>query len=152
MQLLPEEYALADKALARFGKSARNWKKGLTAVLMLSIFMTAIGGLSIIDALYQVHESKKYTVDKLINDANEIPQGTYRDLWMVGTFRKCALILEHKFGIYSLATVQGTVGVVMVMHGLIIVGLVVMRWNRGAERVLVAKLLRNLLSNYSNKE
>jgi hypothetical protein len=61
---------------------------------------------------------------------------------MVGTFRKAAIILEMRFQLYKFSVLEMTMGLLAIAMGIFAITYSVLRWNKGPEQRLIAKLLR----------
>lgn len=87
-------------------------------------------------------ESKDEAIQRYIVKGEQLPSGLERDIWMVGTFRKAAIILENRFAMYKLAVLDMVSGLLMAATGLLAIVLAVITWAKALQQWLLAKLLR----------
>jgi hypothetical protein len=142
MELTAEEKAIGDKAILKFERQARNWRKRLLFPLVVGLISLVWGSIVIFDGLQSLYESKDDKIQRYVDEAEQLPNGTERDVWMVGTFRKAAIILEMRFELYKVTIMNMTMGLLAIPMGIFAMVFSVLRWNKGPEQRLIAKFLR----------
>ncbi len=142
MELTAEEKAIGEKAILKFERQAKNWRKSLLFPLTVGLAALSWGTIVLFNGLQSLYESKDDKIQRYVDEAEQLPSGTERDIWMVGTFRKAAIILEMRFELYKVAVMDMTMGLLAIAMGIFAIVLSVLRWNRGSEQRLIAKLLR----------
>ncbi|MFA5554617.1 MAG: hypothetical protein WDA68_08715 [Phycisphaerae bacterium] len=142
MKLTAEEKEIGNKAILKYEKEAQNWRRHLFVLLIL-VLLALLGGIfMLIDGFYVGFESAEECIQRYRDEADRLPSGTERDLWMVGTFRKAATILESRFELYKIATAEIVFGLLMTLTGMRGVSIIFIQWNRGPQKLLLAKILR----------
>jgi hypothetical protein len=142
MELTAEEKAIGNKAISKFEKGAKNWRRNLLILLIVGLLAFAVGSRSVIEGLNVGVESMEDSIQRYVDEAEQLPSGTERDLWMVGTFRKAAIILEQRFVMYKYAVESIAFGLIAEFTGLAAIMIVVVQWRKKPQRLLLAKLLR----------
>jgi hypothetical protein len=142
MKLTTEEKAIGDKAILKFEKQARSWRKRLLFPLVVGLAAFTWGSIVSFYGLQSLYESKDDAIQRYVDEAEQLPSGTERDIWMVGTFRKAAIILEMRFELYKVSALDMTMGLLAIAMGIFAIVYSVLRWNKGPEQRLIAKLFR----------
>jgi hypothetical protein len=142
MELTAEEKAIGDKAILKFEQSVRHWRKFCIVFLVLGILGLVYGAYILVECLRFGFESRDDAIQRYMVEAEQLPSGTERDVWMVGTFRKAAMILENRFSEYKWSVVDAISGLFMSATGLIALALSVIVWQRAPQQWLLAKILR----------
>ncbi len=142
MELTDEEKAIGDKAILKFEKTARNWRKRLLFLLIAGLAILGYGMIIFFEGFQLGLESSEDSTQRYMVEAEQLPSGTGRDVWMVGTFRKAAAILETRFGMYKIAVLETVLGLLVIFLGMTEISLTIIQWNKGPQKRLLAKLLR----------
>lgn len=142
MELTAEEKAIGNKAILRFEKSARNWRKFCIVLLVIGIFGIVYGAYILVECMRFSLESRDDVIQRYMVEAEQLPSGTDRDIWMVGTFRKAAMILENRFTEYKWSVIDAVSGIFMLSIGLLALVLSAIEWQRAPQQWLLAKVLR----------
>jgi len=142
MELTAEERALGDKAILKFERQARNWRKRLLFPFVVGLAALVWGSIVLFEGLQPLYGSNDEAIQRYVDEAKQLPSGTERDVWMVGTFRKAAIMLEMRFELYKITVMDMTMGLLAIAMGVFAIVFSVLRWNKGFEQRLIAKLLR----------
>jgi hypothetical protein len=69
MELTAEEKAIGDKAILKFERQARNWRKRLTFPLIVGLARLAWGSIVSFYGLQSLYESKDDAIQRYVDEA-----------------------------------------------------------------------------------
>ncbi len=104
--------------------------------------MLVLGAIFFVEGLRFGPGQKDESIGRYVDESERLPSGTQRDLWMVGAFRKAAVILETRFALYKFAVLDMASGLILIFAGIFLTTFSLKRLNKGPEQMLLAKLLR----------
>jgi hypothetical protein len=142
MELTKREMEIADRCLSKREKQLAQWP--LRRWLMVAIFsvFALLGYRVASDGERDINDDKvmDLTVDRAFFGKDPPPE--LEHLWAIGSMMKLNKVIElrHREVTYSL--MQVAVGSMWALSGVIMVVLVILRWNTGERDALICKLLR----------
>jgi hypothetical protein len=110
--------------------------------LIAGLVISGYGAIVFTDGFKLGLDSSEDSTQRYMIEAEELPSGTERDVWMVGTFRKAAAILETRFTMYKIAVLEIVLGFLITFLGMSVIPITIIQWKKGPQKRLLAKLLR----------
>ena len=144
MDLTKSEIEIADRYISKRERQLAQWP--LRRWLMAVIFsvLALVGYLTMRDGERSIQDDK--ATDMQVSQALEkAPPPGLEHRWAVGSMMKVSKILELRHQVVTASLIEIALGYVQFISGVIMVGLIILRWNRGERDALICKLLRGKL-------
>jgi hypothetical protein len=140
MELTKSEIEIADRYISKREKQLAQWP--LRRWLMLAIFsVMALYGYRNVSVGERDIQDDKATDLEVSRSLGEGPPPGLERLWTMGAIRKTAKVLELRYQVTS-ALMQAAMGYVVLLSGVMMVCVIILRWNTGERDALICKLLR----------
>lgn len=152
IKLSLEEKALLEKGLAKFEKDAKRSKgmKFILAGMVCFLFALGFEGIShVLKTLYTPFDQEAF-IESL--GCEEIPEDVPFKYWIVGYVNKVAVISEHNRRIGAVEQFEACLGMVFMATGIFGFVFLVNHWNDGKRNLVIAKVLRQHLTDCTKED
>ncbi|MCF6176236.1 MAG: hypothetical protein L3J71_10770 [Victivallaceae bacterium] len=150
IKLSNAENDLAEVLLTKYEKNAFAWSKTRWIFACLALFWISIGGYELNHALQILNENAAYDVLKHIDI--EADSSEYETkMWAVACIVKTAKIMEARQKLLFWANIELMIGFLLSSGNLVLLILIIIRWNHGTRDKLIARILREHWKGLKNE-
>jgi hypothetical protein len=144
MELTKKELEIADRYISKRERQLAQWPRRRWLMLAMFSALALAGCLITSDGRRSIYDdtSTDLQVHRALGDGPP-PGMEYR--WAVGAMIKVSKILEFRHEEVSYALMESAIGFMWLLGGVIMVSLIILRWNTGERDALICKLLRGKL-------
>ncbi len=141
MNLTKSELEIADRYISKRERQLARWPLGRWLLLVIFAVFALYGYLTLSAGERDIRDDK--AMDMQVRQALEQdPPPGLEHRWAVGSMLKVSKILELRHQVVSYALIQVLFGYVQFLSGIIMVLLIILRWNTGERDALICKILR----------
>ena len=144
MELTKNEIEIAERWISKRERQVAQWPYRRWLILAIFAVFALLGIKMVSDGMGSIQEEKDtdFALSRAVGDS---PSRGQEQIWTAGTMMKISKILEARQNVVAYALLEVALGYLEILSGLIMVCLVLLRWNTAPRDLLICKVLRGKL-------
>jgi len=148
MELTKNELQIADRYLSKREKQIAQWPQKRWILLLIFSAITFVGYHTQREGTRSISEDRAMDMELSRSLGGDPPPPGEEHRWLVGSMLKVSKVLELRHQVVTTSLIQSGIGFVQLFMGLIMVTLIILRWNTAERDALICKLLRAQLTEF----
>jgi hypothetical protein len=144
MELTKKDIEIADRYISKREKQLAQWPYKRWLILALFLGFALLGYRTVNDGMRTIQDDKA-TDAEVRRELGEGPPPGLEQRWVVGAMLKIGKIHELRYQMITYSLMEVALGYVGLISAVIMVCLIILRWNTGERDALICKLLRGKL-------